>query len=343
MLVILSGVETTNKKVFATEILSKMTSNLDLGDGYELSLKTHPYEIIDSSGVVVFRAGYEGDSGVNILLLDADNFDAPCEKGAAVLKRAEDLYNEVVLDYGRMGTLKDVFVDIHYDFGVLRHEELHDYPMGDPERQFSYQADIIDAYNNRTSDVYVITGSFGKHIIDRIRDDLGDENVHVLNIIRHPSVCFMFNEKPSNFYTDRTPFMDSEKLRRSLFNAIHLKSCEDITTVRYEDILDAGEFTIAGVTIQLPPDLASDNGFLTNVEKNIYAPAEVVGDDALAELNAKYSDFKHFTDVTTEQLELINGLMGTEHTVESMVAMLPSNVFEALGYEPMTRAEIINK
>lgn len=343
MLVILSGVETTNKKIFATEILSKMSSNKDLGDGYELSLKTHPYEIIDSSGEVVFRAGYEGDAGVNTLLLDADNYDAPCEKGAAVLKKAEDLYNEVILDYGRMGTLKDVFVDIHYDFGVLRHEELHDYPMGDPNRQFSYQADIIDAYNNRTSDVYVITGSFGKHIIDQIRTDLGEENVHVLNIIRHPSVCFLFNEKPSTQYTDRTPLMDSEKLRRSLFNAVHLKSCDDITTVKYEDILAAGSFTIAGIEIQLPPDLESDNGFLTNVEKSFYVPAEVVSAEALAALNEQYVDFKHFTDVTPEQLDMINGIMGTDHTVASMVAMMPSNVFAELGYEPMTRSEIINK
>ncbi len=348
MLVIISGVETTGKKLFASEVLSKMTGDIDLGGGFMLSLKTHPYEIISPKGIVVFRAGHDGDPGVNTLLVDASKKGAKNETGHALLKKAEDAYNAIILDIGREGHLKDVFVDIYQEYGITKSPLFHDYPQGDPIRRITYEKDIIEAYNNRKTPVYVITGSFGKHIIDRVRNDLGAENVFVLNIIRHPSVCFLLNEKPEEQYNTEQRFnrnaeMDREKLRRSLFNAVHLNSYEDITTVKYEDLLAAGTFTVAGTEIHLPEQLVSSNGFLTDLEKNEFIPLNVVSDAAVDAFNAEYSNFRHLPDADAEAIAELNRGQNTNFTREDIDSMVPSNVFTELGYEPMTRAEIINK
>lgn len=348
MLVIISGVETTGKKLFASEILSKMSGDIDLIGGFKLSLKTHPYEILSPKGKVVFRAGCDSDPGVNTLLVDAGKKGALNETGVKILKNAEDLYNAIVLDNGREGHLKDVFVDIYQDYGVTKNPLFYDYPQGDPLRRITYENDIIDAYNNRKCPIHVITGSFGKHIIDRVRNDLGPENVFVINIIRNPSVCFLLNEKPEEQYNTANRFnrnaeMDREKLRRSIFNAVHLASCKDITTVRYEDILSSGKITIAGTELDIPDHLKSSNGLLTDLEKNEFIPLGVVDGAALDAFNAEYSNFKHLPNADAEAIALLNREQGTDFTRESIDAMLPSNVFTELGYEPMTRDEIINK
>lgn len=348
MLVIISGVETTGKKLLASEILSKMSGDIDLIGGFKLSLKTHPYEILSPKGKVVFRAGHDADPGVNTLLVDASRKGALNETGVQILKNAEDLYNAIILDTGRKGHLKDVFVDIYQDYGVTRNPKFYEYPHGDPIRRINYNDDILAAYKNRQSPVYVITGSFGRHIIERIKNDIGAENVHVINIIRNPSVCFLLNEKPAEQYNtsnrfNRSPQMDREKLRRSIFNAIHLAGFEDITTVRYEDLLASGKFTVAGVELDLHEHLKSSNGFLTDLEKTEFIPLEVVDAGAVDAFNAEYSNFKHLPNADEAAIAELNSVQGTNFTREDIDAMLPSNVFTALGYEPMTRDEIINK
>lgn len=348
MLVIISGVETTGKKLFASEVLSKMSGDIDLIGGFKLSLKTHPYEILSPKGKVVFRAGYDADPGVNTLLVDASKKGALNEAGVKVLKNAEDLYNAIVLDNGREGHLKDVFVNIYYDYGIVKISKFFEHPMGDPIRRITYETDIIEAYRNRKSPVYAISGSFGKHVIDRVRQELGAENVFVLNIIRNPSVCYLLNEKPADQYSkeqlvNRTPEMDREKLKRSLFNAIHLKSFEDITTVRFEDILSSGKFTVAGVELEIPEHLKSSNGFLTDAEKAEFIPLGTVDSNSLDAFNTEYSNYQHLPEAVGEKLDFLNREQGTNFTREDIDAMLPSNVFAELGYEPMTRDEIINK
>lgn len=339
MLVIVSGVETTGKKLIAREILSKMSGDIALDNGHFLRLNTHPYTITNSDGEVVFEPG-----GVCTLLHDKSNGDSFCPVGDAILKQAEGFYETIILNGSRDGHVKANFADVYRDYGVFQHPMFYEFSASNPNTNITYQ-DIVDAYNSKSSQVYVLTGIFGKHFIDEMKVLIGAENVVALNIIRNPSVCFLFDQKPAEWYeaNNKTIDTDFEKLKKSLFTATYLNSCDDVITLRYEDILSDGFIEINGVRIAIPEELVSTDGILTNQEKTEFLPQNNIADTDLDELNNTFQNFVHLPTATDEILADVNATQGTALTRALITEMVPVNVFTELGYDPMTRAEIINR
>jgi hypothetical protein len=224
MLVILSGVETIHKKFFARKIIAAL--NTFTVDGHTVDFNIEPFKVTDASGKVVYCMEHGDQPMTNELLVDLDNDGVIDPEGNATFEKITKLSDDLFLTGGRDNHFSNFFIDLAHDFGLT---DTVDYGSNTPKipllHPHSY-ADILANYENRLGNVHVITGIFSKSFIDSIRNDLGAENVIVLNIIRNPSTCILLNQKGEGFYTDpekhRTPELDARKLVYSIANAAAL-------------------------------------------------------------------------------------------------------------------------
>jgi hypothetical protein len=358
MLIVVSGVETIHKKFFARSILMKLTSVIDLGDGYTLNFSSHPFEIYDASGKLVYGTGTDTREGTNELLIDLDNDGIADPEGREIFDKAQELYNKYFLDGIRDHHFMNTFSDPWFDFGFVK---VIDAPMDGNDVNYdlihphSYD-DILAAYNARELDVHIITGSFSKHFIESIREDLGEENVQVYNITRNPSAAFLLNEKEPEFYTLKKPTksrdraMDRRKLEQSIINAMILKDVPGVTTVKYEDILASGKFTVNGIEITAPESLLEgNNGYLTTWDLTTQVPLGIVNADDIEEFNDHFLNYeptsiKFDTDgVTLKLIKLADELktppLGS-YSAEEIDKIFPKNIFDNLDYTPVTFSEL---
>jgi hypothetical protein len=358
MLIVVSGVETIHKKFFARSILMKLIPVIDLGDGYTLNFSSHPFEIYDASEKLVYKTADDTREGINELLIDLDNDGIADPEGRELFDKAQELYEKYFLTGVRNNHFMNTFSDPWFDFGFVK---VIDAPMDGNDVNYdiihphSYD-DILAAYNARELDVHVITGSFGKHFIESIREDLGEENVQVINIIRNPSAAFLLNEKDPKFYTLKKPTkardraMDRRKLEISVINAIILKDVPGVTTLKYEDILASGKFTVNGIEITAPESLLeADNGYLTTWELTTHVPLGIVNAVDVEEFNDHFSNYeptiiKFDTDeITLKLTKLADGLKINpleKGSGEEIDKIFPKNIFYELGYTKLTYTEL---
>lgn len=252
--------------------------------------------------------------------------------------------NQQILDNERDNDFKNFFQDVEYDYGLTDTLECN-LRWGDSNaKNVTYQT-IVNNYTNRAYDIFVITGTFSKGIIDKLQTELGEENVSVLNISRNPSVAFMLNRKSPDWYQDNlahTYDWDKMKLEGSLFNCINLKRFSNIRTLKFEDMLDAGYFTVGNTTIPMPVEFAKYNQFLTTYEKSVI-DLNYETESALTTFNSQVSYYLQpsITDSTTRMAEREKAF-NTKFTYTDYMHW-PNNFFTELGYTSLTtRTAIIS-
>lgn len=319
MLIILSGVETIHKKFFARQILAAL--NTFEVDGYTVTFKDHVPTVVDKDGTVVYQPAMDGNPGINHLLVDLDNDGVYDEAGNATFEKIQALNDRVFLSGVRDNHFAFIFATIPYDFEVTSQVEF-DIPDG-YLHPHTYE-DVLNNYRNRECENFVITGIFGKGFINKIREDLGNENVTVINIVRNPSVCRLIHEKPEAYYIKNDTYtkeFNENKLSVSICQAASLARFSDITTLRFEDLLRDGKFTVLGKEVEIPFGYIAYNQWLTTWEMS-----EVVslGLCTPAELNEFNEMYHHLAASLNED------------------PRLPQDLFAMLDYDPLTYEEIVD-
>lgn len=253
--------------------------------------------------------------------------------------------NQRILDDEAENDFKNFFQDVEYDYGITDQLDFNIRWNTETAKNVTYQT-IIDNYNNRAYDTFVITGTFAKGCIDKLRTDLGTENVKVLNITRNPSVAFMLNRKSPEYYLTSgksTPEWDTNKLEGSLFNCINLKRFSDITTVKFEDILSAGSFQVGSTTVSLPSEFTQYNQWVTDYEKSVIELAYET-EETLVAFNSMMTSYLQHPDRTTAaaRKEELEKAFGKKFTYVDFISW-PNNFFTDLGYTSLTtRTAIIS-
>jgi hypothetical protein len=252
--------------------------------------------------------------------------------------------NQRILDDESSNDFKNLFQDVEYDYGLTDKLEFNVRWGGDSAKDVSYQT-IIDNYTNRAYDTFVITGTFSKGLIDKLQADLGADNVKVLNITRNPSVAFMLNKKSSEWYLanpGHTYDWDVMKLEGSLFNCINLKRFSNISTIKFEDILAQGSFTVGNTTIPLPVEFTKFNQYLTAYEKTVI-DAEYETETALAGFNTEMSFYlQPSLSDSKERMAEREKAFNRKFTYTDYMHW-PNNFFTELGYTSLTtRSAIIS-
>jgi len=310
MLVILNGVETVHKKWFAGRLVAAL--NTFEVDGYTVDFNKQPFEIFDSSGTLVYG------SGVNSLLLNQED-GSRNDAGHAVLDKVIQLEDEHFLSGSRENHYSVMYVDLDYDFGITT-------TLNFPPYSLLNNPNVIERYNARTVENFVISGTFSRGFIEQMITQLGRENVKIINIVRNPSVARLMHEKPPEYYIKNSTYTeehDTQKLHKSIITSAFLVQFEDVVTVKFEDILRDGYFTFDGKQIMLPSTHLPYNNWITQFEAS-----EVV---ALR---------NEHIDSCLEELDAFNEMFLDVEKASGDAHYKDCNIFAMMGYEPLEFSNI---
>jgi hypothetical protein len=310
MLVILHGVDSTKKPKLAKKIFDELNniSNYQMGD-YVIDFTESSFAIYNNEGDLVFRPGPH-EEATNQLLINSDG--SKNEEGHEIVARAVE-FKEITIDKTNADFhFLNEFSNFAYDYQIDQDIDFID----------EYNL-LISNYNNSQFSNVVIYGSFSKAFVEKIRTDLGAENVSVISIIRNPSASFLINTiLPGHQYEDR--FNDAplgikfatEELTASIINAISLQDLPYVTTIRFEDLMDQSFIYVNGIPVKLLDLYKKHNSYILE------------------------SEFNNLNLTVPDDLELFN-LKYSGYNVAVGYNSLPGNVFAALGYLPLTYSELI--
>ena len=249
--------------------------------------------------------------------------------------------NQKILDDERDNDYKNFFMDVEYDYGIAETLE-YQTRWGTPNtKDFTYE-EVITNYANRAYDTFVITGNFAKGIIDKLRTDLGAENVFVLNITRNPSVAFALNKKSSDWYAANPQYTyekDFMKLEGSIFNSINLKRFSDISTIKFEDMITSGKVVVAGAKITLPVEFDKFNNLITQYEKSVLE-LNLVDDNEMTAFNIKASRYQQPEDAEWKERRAEREKAFGRKFLYTDFLTWPNNLFLDLGYSQLFISEI---
>jgi hypothetical protein len=163
-------------------------------------------------------------------------------------------------------------------------------------------------------------------------------------------VCCLLNEKSADYYEtpekEITPEIDATKLRQSLANSAILAKSPDIITLKFEDIIRDGKFTVNGIEIKAPVGYDMFNEYLTRWEHENIVPLKIVSEETL---NAFNTEMQHFASgksavLTEEDATMTNAFRAIPISLGEIKIQfaknMPENLFDALGYDPLTIEEI---
>ena len=167
----------------------------------------------------------------------------------------------------------------------------------------------------------IIGGTFSQVFLEQIRND---HHIEVLNIIRNPSVSYITGIEDL-FPNDELPMgLDyvTPVTTSSAIDAITLSKLEYVTTVKFEDIIVNGQFEFMGKIIKCPAVHNNYNGTITRYE-SVMLKKSVITSEMVDQFNERFSNFNQsFVNCHNDP-------------------RLPGNVFEELGYKPLTLEEIL--
>jgi hypothetical protein len=287
MLIILSGSETIHKKFFAKNIISAL--NTFTVDGFRVDFTKNPFEVYNSSNNLVWKPNSDITSILN-------NEDGSLNHAMSeTLDKIIDL-SESILSITKNNHFSDIFASPLADYGLISGDDLFQSNREDKGyiQVHTYQS-ILDMYGSRPFENIVISGIFSKTFIERIKVDLGAENVKIINIIRNPAVCFLLNEKDDEYYTEKAPwstFYDYVKLQYSTVTGTILKNMPEVMTIKFEDIIRDGYFTLNNINISIPDNHENYNGIITKWEKDNIIPLNKVTRERFDANNDFYLNFE---------------------------------------------------
>jgi hypothetical protein len=309
MLIILSGVDTIGKSAISKNIVKNL--NTFVVDGYDVKFDVEPFQVINTStGDIVYSPSSSDDST-----------RPPQETFDKILSLEQTVFDSILPKQNYRNT----FVDILSDYEITNDPTYGN--IADNLKQTQTYQDLIDSYNSRIYENFVISGSFSKVFIDKISNDLGKDNVTVYNIIRNPSVSVFLQQQTSDYYTKThpdtiTPEVDFEKLKQSIVNSVSISRDNTVHTLKYEDILQEGSFTVLGTKVPLLVGPLF-NSYITEEEYEYATSINSVNEDNILSFNQTMSNWGSTTRLGHPDL--------------------PSNIFDLLGYTAMTRSQIISK
>ena len=322
MLIILTGAEGIGRRQIARSILAEL--NTFEWNGFDLKFD------YDSAGnrIVTFTKGdytapfSEFTDVVSDEDLPDDFLDIVTVDGT---KEADRIWEEIFLSKVTVWHTYDAHLDLDYDLGATTELEVTD---------MLHDVDVVNMYNTKPAEIQnlVVSGSFSKYYLDHLREQLGESNVVVYNIIRNPSVSFLLDQKDDEFYiSDTKPDLTREvndiKFIESTLGSVILKDVDYVNTIRFEDIMQSQSITINGTTVGLASSYSAYNNYITNYEKNNHIETD------LTDINSKLTNF-NILDWHNE-----SDFSSAEH-LSTMQGNLPSNLFTALGYTAQSYASI---
>jgi len=209
---------------------------------------------------------------------------------------------------------------------------------------------------NEESDNQIWTGVFSASFIERIRSDLGRDNVRVINFLRNPSSCSFINHidyKVNEKYNEDPDRKERqfEEFLFSILNMVMVKSLPDVINIKYEDFLNEGKFILDGKEVFLRQQLSNYNGIINEFEYEQYNPT-IVDDTSIQDFNEIFSDF--------DSLKNIKMIMKPQNDVGNLfenyfvdifvndlnldaISEIPKSFFEYLNYTPLNIQQIIHK
>jgi hypothetical protein len=337
-LVIISGSESIAKKLIAHQIQARLNS-WTISEGHRIDLTTDPWTVYDPDGNNITTD------------LDSDWFDGNTKTDAEI-NANHAIYAKLVQLETNFRTTKfenhyyNKFSSVNYDLmnhvltGVSDADKantvLEWIPANEPsDATLHYPSeydDIISKYNACTDDYQVITGAFGIEFINRIRASIGTGNVIAVNITRNPSVSFTLHQRITDFSDGQVDMSADDHMKKyynSLYNSAILKQDSSITTIKFEDMISSESLTIDGTDVGVYLDFDAYNSWLTNFENNAIIDNVPTTAQQVLDWNTLAASFALVNMSDTNEDAPVDTIMGT-----------PWNLFEKLGYAPLTLAEI---
>lgn len=251
-------------------------------------------------------------------------------------------------DYRNHDVIKDVLHEKHVNrFFKFLGKTVDENSVMQDELKFGTDLWIkifSDFHKNNKEIFQVFSFPVSEYFINRLIENLGKENVFVINITRNPTCSYIFDFEIesedeeidnksifSKFFSDKNFYhVMTEKSVKCLFNQSVLKNNPNVTTIKYEELLKNPIINIMGKEIKLPKIL-SKNNLISQYEHNTFVPL----------LKTK----KYYTKVS--QIPLFNKLFSNTHQnlntyyfQEKAKDIFPNNVFQELGYHPLSFFDI---
>ena len=169
----------------------------------------------------------------------------------------------------------------------------------------------------------IIGGSFSRVFLEQLRKT---QDVNVLSIIRNPSVSYITGVEDL-FENDELPVgleYVTPMTTSAAIDAITLSKLDYVTTVRFEDIIQSGEFEFMGQKIKCPSVHNNYNGVITKYE-SVMLRRSTIDADMVNRFN------QIFSSLNTSFVNCHND------------PRLPGNVFQELNYQPLSLQEILSE
>lgn len=335
MVIVLTGMQTINKKVLSRIVLA--TLNKFEYQGYTANFIRGDFTIYDSNGVAVYRPANDTDGGIDTLFHDP--------KGKSVIDYFSKMDSDVFEDMCKHNHFLHVFSSLDVDWGLTNRPKY----IREGSSKLLHPHAFMDVINNIKEspfEVKVITGTFGSHFLTRLQAALPNEEIHVVNLIRNPSVAWLMHKKPETKWEteinpDLTEEGDYERFFIGALNSIELMKNPKVKTVKFEDVMHSAILPISkDISIDMREDYQQSNGWLNNYEAQLEV---LMSDEEFNEFNPKalnytFEDYYHPADDVNEE-EVYS--MPIEELKSRISKKFPINIFEQLGYEPLTKEEIL--
>ncbi|MFZ9615191.1 MAG: hypothetical protein ACO3AG_00805 [Fluviibacter sp.] len=338
MVIVLTGMQAINKKFLARIILASI--NKFEHSGFTADFTSSNFSIYDQDGTEVYRVATDTDAGIDTLIHSHKN-------GPSIIQYFDKLNTDVFEDIVKHSHFVNRFSSIAVDFGITnRPNYLKDNVTNKLLHPHGF-IDVVELIKNYPYEHKVITGTVGAHFINRLKKALPNEEVHVVNIIRNPSASWLMNKKPESKWNspgspDLDEALDHERFFQSAIASAHLIGNPDVQTIRFEDMMHTGELKIGDTVIKVRDDYRTSNYWISEYEANNNV---LMSDEEFASFNDRalhytFEDFYVEPDDADE--EEVFGMPRAE-LLEKIAQHFPRNLFAELGYEPLTKEEILAK
>lgn len=338
MVIVLTGMQSINKR-FLTRIILSTFNKIEYA-GYTGDFRDPHFSIFDKDGVEVYRVASENDPGIDTILHTDKN-------GLNIVNHFDKLNTEIFEDIVKNNYFANKFCSLDVDFGLTNLPRYLKENVPNTLLHPSEFNDVVNCIKNYPFQTKVITGTFGTHFINRLKAALPNEDVHVINIIRNPSAAWLMNhngkekwETPNGDELDEAT--SAERFFQALLTSRFVMGIRGVNTVRFEDIINSGELKIGNKIVTIRDDYLAGNGWITKYESKIENSVddEFVDNFNKLALNYTFDDFYVAPTDVNEESEY--GLTNDELR-KRVSKNFPKNLFDELGYSPLSKEEILNK
>ena len=341
MLIIVCGSEGIHKKFLARKVIAAV-NNFKV-ENYSIDFNCYPFKVFDKNNNLVYQNTSrlsQKYSYSDKILFDENDLD-PTVYGKGINQLDQSISKQILqlendLFLGGLKYYRDIFANSELDYELFTSDVTTDFTDDNVELATAY-IDLITSYRNSTLENFVVCGSFGKTYLQKIADEIGQENIKVLNITRNPSVSWCVHQKSDNYYElDKSQGLegkqgDREKYLETTLASISIRELDFVDNLKFEDIIQT-ELTVLGKEVTLPLGYNSFNQWLTEYEIIHLIPQGYANDSIIQEMNNNISNFT-MTDNFNIDIDIPKD--ANDH--------FPKNFFDAQDYVPLTYSQIVNK